>query len=66
MLTRALATANEQGAYLFSLRSTVDLCRLWQSTGKTEHARRQLSQTIAGFPEADRRAATDLLAQLNG
>ena len=70
MLTHALAIANEQGAHLFSLRSTIDLCRLWQSTGKTEPALRQLSQTIAGvhagFPEADRRAATELLAQLNG
>jgi len=70
LLRRALETANTQGARLFSLRVTVDLCRLWQTAGKTNQARRQLSEAIAGFhegfSEVDRRAANELLTQLTG
>lgn len=69
LLMRALEIANAQGARLFSLRVTVDLCRLWQATGKADHARRQLGEAIAGFhegfAEVDLRAARELLAQLS-
>ena len=68
LLMRALETADTQGARLFSLRVTVDLCRLWQATGKTDQARQQLSQAIGGFhegfSEVDMRAANALLTQL--
>jgi hypothetical protein len=55
---------------LFSLRITVDLCRLWHATGKADQARQQLSEAIGGFhdglAEVDLRAANELLTQLTG
>jgi len=70
LLLRGLEIASAQGARLFALRITVDLCRLWQSTGKAEQARRQLGTLLAGFDEGsaevDVRAASKLLTKLSG
>jgi len=68
LLLRGLETANSQGARLFGLRITVDLCRLWHATGKVDPARRQLRRAVAGFREgfsdSDLRSANELLTQL--
>lgn len=69
LLTRALEIADAQGARLFSLRATVELCRLWQATGQADHARQHLGAAIAGFEagstELELRLANELLGQLS-
>jgi tetratricopeptide (TPR) repeat protein len=69
ILLRGLEMADSQGARLFGLRITVDLCRLWQATGNLDRARRQLGRAIAGFHEGsgevDLRAANELFARLS-
>ncbi len=51
LLLRAVEVANAQGARLFSLRATVDLCRQWARTGKRDQATQWLGQALESFPE---------------
>ena len=69
-LLRALEIAKAQGAGLFALRISIDLCRLWQEGGRVEEARRHLAEVVAAYPQESRGEAplpaTDLLSQLTG
>lgn len=67
-LLRALEIAEAQGARLFQLRATVDLCRLWHAAGRVQDSHQRLSADIAGcdegFAEVELRAARGLLQTL--
>jgi hypothetical protein len=68
LLERAIDVAATQGARLFGLRATVDLCRLWGAAGKSREARQRLDAALAGFNEGfnefDLREARELLEGL--
>lgn len=67
-LARAIEVANTQGAHLFGLRATVDLCQLWRQSGKQRQARQQLHRALESFgadsAEADVRVARTLLHEI--
>lgn len=48
-LAQAIDAATTHGTRLFGLRATVDLCRLWQATGRGKAARKRLTEIIAEF-----------------
>jgi predicted ATPase len=64
---RAIETSRNQGAKSYELRAIMDLCRLWCRQGKTEAARRILSEAYnwftEGFNTGDLKEARSLLAQ---
>ncbi len=60
LLARAIETAAGQGARLFGLRATVDLCRLRLAAGRAEGVAHMLRIALAGFGEDD--ANDDLAA----
>jgi adenylate cyclase len=65
---QAIEIASTQGARLFGLRATVDLCRLLLSTGERDVAHRRLADAFGGFDEGfgetDLREARALLDEL--
>lgn len=48
-LGQAIDTAAAHGTRLFELRANIDLCRLWQATGRGNAARQRVSELIAEF-----------------
>lgn len=68
MFQQAIEVATLLGMRLLGLRATVDLCRLWVSTGRLDPARQRLSEALGafdeGFGETDLREARALLDEL--
>jgi DNA-binding winged helix-turn-helix (wHTH) protein/tetratricopeptide (TPR) repeat protein len=65
---QAIEIASAQGARLFGLRATADLCRLWHAAGKRDQAHAGLSEALGkfdeGFGETDLREARTLLDEI--
>jgi hypothetical protein len=65
---QAIEIASTQGARLFGLRATVDLCRLWLAAGNRDQAHGCLSKALGefdeGFGETDLREAKALLDEI--
>lgn len=65
-LDQAIDAAATHGTRLFGLRATVDLCRLWQATGRGKAARQRLSEIIAEFEGAGEGVDLDEARRLLG
>jgi len=68
ILEQAIEVAASQHTRLFGLRATVELCRLWLTTGKRKQARQRLTEVLGTFDEGsgetDLREAQALLDEL--
>jgi serine/threonine protein kinase/tetratricopeptide (TPR) repeat protein len=66
---KALEVARRQKSKSYELRSTISLCRLWQTQGKTEEAQQALSEIYGwfteGFDTPDHVEAKALLEELS-